>query len=91
MEAKEKLYYLVSEYINGNYNDETFCDIFTVTYDVETDYKTLNSKEKLLFEELCSLTSRFSSDENDLNLNSIYVSKNEVRDKALQVKKELIK
>ncbi len=91
MEAKEKLYYLVAEYINGNYNDETFCDIFTVTYDVETDYKELNSKEKLLFEELCSLTSRFSSDENDLKLNSIYVSKNEVRDKALQIKNELIK
>lgn len=90
MEPREKLYYLLSEYLSGNYDAETFCDIFTVTYDIEIDYNTLNTLEKLLFKELCTLTARFSSDEKDLEIRNVYVNERKVREKALQVYRELV-
>lgn len=91
MESREKLYYLLSEYITENFNTEIFCDMFTITYDVETDYSTLSKQEKLLFEELCGLTARFSSDENDLAIKNLYVGEEEIRKNALQVYDQLLK
>lgn len=91
MESREKLHYLLSEYIKENSNTEIFCDMFTITYDIETDYSTLNSQEKLLFEELCRLTARFSSDENDLAIQNVYVGEEEIRKNALQVYNQLLK
>lgn len=91
MKSKEKLYYLLSEYIQKNFNTEMFCDIFTITYDIETDYNTLNNEEKFLFEELCRLTARFSPDENDIAIPNVYVSEEEIEKKAFQVFNQLVK
>lgn len=91
MESREKLYYLLSEYITENSNIEVFCDMFTITYNIETDYSTLSKKEKLLFEELCRLTARFSSDEDDLVIKNLYVGEKEIRKNALKVYDQLLK
>ncbi len=91
MESREKLYYLLSEYITGRSNTEAFCDMFTITYDIETDYSTLSRQEKLLFGELCRLTARFSSDENDLAIKNVYVGEEEIRKNAFQVYNQLLK
>jgi galactitol-specific phosphotransferase system IIB component len=91
MEPKEKLYYLLSEYVCGHYDTETFCDIFTVTYDIKVDYSTLNMQEKALFEELCKLTARFSANEKDLAISNVYIDEQKIKEKILQVYKELAK
>lgn len=65
MTDKEKLYYLVKEYMNGNYTTEAFCDLFTVQYDIETDYSNLNEAENKCFNELSDITARFSSSQED--------------------------
>lgn len=91
MESREKLYYLLSEYIRDISSTRIFCDMFTYIYDIDTDYSTLNKQEKLLFEELCSLTARFSSDESDLAISNVYVGEEEIRENAFKVYNQLVK
>lgn len=91
MESREKLYYLLSEYIRENFNTEMFCDMFTFTYDIETDYNVLSNQEKSLFEELCKLTARFSSNEDDLLITNVYVSEEEIRKNAIRIYNQLTK
>lgn len=90
MESREKLYYLLDQYVKGNYNTEIFSDMFTITYDIEIDYTTLNSEEKTLFEELSRLTARFSSSESDIAIPNVYVSEKEIRVSAQKVYNQLL-
>jgi len=89
MIPKEKLYYLLSEFKKGNYDTNTFCDLFTVTYNVETDYELLNAKEHELFRELAKVTARFSQFEEDLKLPNVFYDEHQVKQKVSDVIREL--
>jgi len=66
MEAKEQLYYLLKNVKIGKYDIKTFCDLFTVTFNVECDYAELSPAEMNVFSELEEYTCRFSPIEEDL-------------------------
>ncbi|WP_196595369.1 colicin immunity domain-containing protein [Pectinatus frisingensis] len=89
MTAKEKIYYLITQYKKGKYDTNTFCDQFTVIYDTEVDYDTLSKIENRLFYELSTITSRFSPYEEDLKIPNIYYGEQEVRSKVDEVMNKL--
>ena len=84
MTSKEKLYYLLREYLVLNYDTNSFCDQFTVVYDIEIDYATLTEPENNIFSELCRVTSRFSPFKEDLEIPNAFANEQEVRNKAIQ-------
>ncbi|WP_154661560.1 hypothetical protein [Bacillus ndiopicus] len=45
MTPKEQLYYLINEYIEGNYDTAAFCNQFTIIFNIEIDYADLNEIE----------------------------------------------
>lgn len=89
MDAKEKLIYLVKEYIKGNYDTNTFCDQFTLVYDIETDYEVLTEQENVLFSQITQYTSRFSQYEEDLKIPNMYYNEKDVSDKVKEVARAL--
>lgn len=84
MTSKEKLYYLIREFLAGNYDTNSFCDQFTVEYDIETDYQALTELENTVFGELCRVTSRYSPFEEDLMIPNVFANEQEVKDKAIE-------
>jgi hypothetical protein len=91
MSPKENIYYLLREYINGNYEMEIFCDEYTQTFDIELDYNTLNEEEYKLLAELSVFTGRFSPFEEDLKIPNVYFSQEQVMRKIKEVYNKLIK
>ena len=89
MTDKEKLYYLIKEFIKGNYTSTAFCDEFTVQYDIETDYSTLNDEENQCFSELSEITARFSDDAEDLKIPNLYFNEKQVKAKINEVAEKL--
>lgn len=66
MEAKDQLYYLLKNVKIGKYDMKAFCDLFTVTFNVECDYEELSQTEMNVFSELEQYTCRYSPFEEDL-------------------------
>ena len=91
MSPKEKIYYLIREYINGNYETEIFCDEYTQIFNIELDYDTLNEEQYKLLEELSVFTARFSPFEEDLKIPNVYFSEEQVVTKVKEVYNKLIK
>ncbi len=85
MSPKGKLYYLLEQYFLNKYTTTVFADEFTVTYDLEVDYESLTEEENALFGELCAMTARFSSDEEELQIPNVYFSEMQVKEKATEV------
>jgi len=85
MTSKEKLYYLLEQYYLNKYSTEIFTDEFTTICNLETDYESLTENENKLLGDLCTITSRFSSDEEDLKIANVYYSERQVKDKATKV------
>lgn len=90
MEPKEKLFYLLSEFLKGNYSTKSFCNLFTVTYDIETDYSTLSYLEKEQYDKLSRLTARFSPFEKDLSIPNVYVGEQEIIDNASEAYNKIV-
>ena len=86
---KEKLYYLIKEFIKGNYKANVFCDEFTVQYDIETDYSTLSDDENHYFSELSEITARFSDDTEDLKIPNLYFDEKQINAKVHEVAEKL--
>lgn len=89
MTSKEQLYYLIHEYIKDNYDTKTFCDQFTIIFNIETDYEDLNEVENKLFLELSSVTTRFSPYEKDFVFQNVYYTEQEVKREVLEIKRKL--
>jgi hypothetical protein len=85
MDSKEKLYYLIDLYIQGKYDTKTFCELFSDTYNLETDYNSLNSNEKVLFRGLSKMTGRFSPFEDDLKNYNCYYNEQQIKSKVEEV------
>ncbi|MBI6871801.1 hypothetical protein [Clostridium aciditolerans] len=90
MNSKEKLQYLLEKYIKEKYDVNSFCEQFTVIYNLDTDYSTLSTVENSLFKELCEFTARYSPFEDDLAISNVYVNENQIRNKANDVYSKLM-
>ena len=90
MNAKEKLYFLLKEFKEGRYDTSTFCDLFTITYDIEVDYEELSALENKLFGELSVITARYSPFEEDLKIRNVYYDEQKVRSEVERVLNTLI-
>lgn len=85
MTVKEKLYYLLYHYKDGEYDTNTFCDQFTIIYNTEVDYNTLSETEHKVFRELDRITSRFSPYKEDFKIPNLYHNEHEVKSKVEEV------
>ena len=65
MNTKEQLYYLIKHFQTGEYDINTFCDLFTTIYDIELDKSDLSETELKVFGTLEKYTCRFSPFEED--------------------------
>ncbi len=57
---KQRLYWLVDQYLLGKINEPTFCDEFYYSYHLEINSEMLNKIEQQAFLELSKVSSRFS-------------------------------
>ena len=65
MNTKEQLYYLIKHFQTGEYDINTFCDLFTTIYDIELDKSDLSETELKAFGTLEKYSCRFSPFEED--------------------------
>ena len=89
MTDKEQLWYLINEVLNDTYDIKTFCSEFTRIYDLEVDYEQLSEQENSEFGDLCEMTGRFSDDDDELKMQNMYYSKENILEKARYVKQKL--
>lgn len=90
MTPKEKLYYLLDNYLKGSYETKIFCDQFSITFNIERD-DSLTELEEEIFEELSVITNRFSPYEEDLKIPGAFFNERQVREKAIETSKKLKK
>ncbi len=87
---KQRLYWLIDQYLLDNIDEQTFCDEFYYSYDLELDYETLTEIEKKAFAELSEVSSRFSQNDNDHKLDSrAFSTLQELRQKIIEAKIKL--
>jgi hypothetical protein len=87
---KQRLYWLIDEYLAGNIDESTFCDEFYYSYDLEIDNNILNNNEQQAFSELSKITSRFSQYEEDHKLDEqAFSTVSELRHKIIETKGKL--
>ena len=72
MSVKEQLYYLIKHVKSGDYDINTFCDMFTNLVNLEMWKEEFTEEEKAAFNELNKYTSRFSPYEEDLKLPNVF-------------------
>lgn len=81
MTSKEKLYYLLTKYLQGNYDTKTFSDLISDTFNLELD-NSLTEMEIQVFGDLVSMACRFSPFGEDLKLPNVYFNDQQIRLKA---------
>ncbi len=87
---KRRLYWLINQYSLGNIDELSFCDEFYYSYDLEIDYSSLTDIEKVSFDELSHVASRFSEYEEDHRIDAkVFSSVEELRQKILETKNKL--
>ena len=80
MTIKEQLYYLIRHAKLGDYDINTFSDMFTNLVNLEMWKEEFTEKEKITFDELNVYTSRFSPYEEDLKLPNVFYDEKTVRE-----------
>ena len=86
MDKRSQLYYLVNEYVAGNYCTDAFCDAFYGVFYPNEPKDQLSEFEYLEFKKLACATARFSQYEEDfINCPNAYVSESEIRAIAKEV------
>lgn len=87
---KRQLYWLIDQYLSGKIDESTFCDEFYYCYDLGIDYNMLSEPELQIFDELNSISSRFSKYEEDHKLSpKAYASVEELKKKIIETKEKL--
>lgn len=79
MDCKDKITYIISGYLNDEYNIKNFCDLYEEYYE-ELDADKLPVSSRTWFKNLWEMCSRFSDIEEDLRLYpSVYFTEDEIR------------
>ena len=66
MKAKEKLYYLITNYLKGKYSTRAFCNEYTQVYNIDLDKNYLQECEFAFLESICKFAERFSPFQEDI-------------------------
>ena len=80
MSVKEQLYYLIKHVKLGDYDINTFCDMFTNLVNLEMWKEEFTEKETIVFNELNKYTSRFSPFEEDLKLPNVFYDEKAIKE-----------
>ena len=89
MSVKEQLYYLIKHVKLGNYDINTFCDMFTNLVNLEMWKEEFTEKETAVFNELNKYTSRFSPFEEDLKLPNVFYDEKAIKEQIDKAIKDL--
>ena len=85
MDLRCQLYYVLEEYIAGNYDTVTFCYTFFNLFYPDRPKDKLTESEFVQFEKLAKATSRFSPyDEDFKNYPNAYISAKEIEKIAME-------
>ena len=88
--SKEQLYYLLKHFKTGKYGTESFCNLFTIVFDIDIDKSTLSETELTVFGELEKYTCRFSPLREDIEkYPGTYFDENIIKEKTDWAIKEL--
>ena len=83
---KQYLLVLIALYLENKITTTAFCNEFYYSYDLEVNENDLTAVEKMLYEELSIVTSRFSDYEEDHKaLPNGFSTKEELKTKAQEV------
>ncbi|MGE5340869.1 MAG: hypothetical protein ACM3SY_05235 [Candidatus Omnitrophota bacterium] len=88
MNGKEILYYLIENFLNGNFSSKKFESLYYKTYNFDTDYNELTKIEREKFYELLKVVGRFSTYEESVKKYGYY-SEADLRATAQKVWKTL--
>jgi len=87
---KQRLYWLIDQYLSQKIDEPTFCDEFYYSYDLEIDRDTFCDIEKKVFADLSIISDRFSEFEEDhLGLPNGFYSREELKQKIIETKEKL--
>ncbi len=88
---KRRLYQLIEMYLAKKITEETFCDDFVLSYDIELDHSDLAEEENAVFSELGTVASRFSPFEEDHISNPhFFYRKGQLKEKISETKEKLL-
>lgn len=90
MAERDKLWDLINNLINGTYSPKSFCEEFTRVYDEEVDYRYLSFEEKMNFDEMSEMASRYSEDESKLRFINKYFSADDLIENAKEIKLKML-
>lgn len=91
MTKKQQLYYLIEEFVKGNYSVKSFCQAYENTFYPDFPKKELTSEELSKFEFLGSIVSRFSPFDEDVKLYpNTYFTEEYVKEAIFNVYFELL-
>ena len=85
MTGRESLWHLIYGLKYNTYDIKTFCGEFTKIFDTQLDYNELTLEENKEFYDLCEMTARFSEDEGELLIHSMYYGEKQIREKANKI------
>ena len=89
---KQRLYWLIDQYLLDKIDEPTFCDEFYYSYDLEINKDMLSESEQLAFSDLSNVSNRFSQYEEDHKLDEkAFSSVKEMREKIIETKEKLQK
>jgi hypothetical protein len=87
---KQRLYWLIDQYLSNKIDEPTFCDEFYYSYDLEISSDMLSKIEQQVFSELGIVSSRFSQYEEDHKLDAkAFSTAKELREKISETKEKL--
>lgn len=87
---KQKLYWLIDEYLSKRVTARTFCDEFYYCFDLGLDMSLLSDVELAAFLDLSNVKSRFSWSREDIEqYPGVFYSESELHDKIVETKARL--
>lgn len=85
---KREILKIVEFYVDGKYNTEIFCDMFTEAYYFENSgYRCFHGEQRKALDELAQVAERFSPYEDDIKkCGDYYITEQEVRNTVEKAK-----
>lgn len=90
MTSNEKLIYLITKYLEGDYSTPDFCDLFVVYHRDMADEQTLSGFPEKWLNGLADICARFSDSPEDLSIPNVYFSEKDVKQYVDTFSKQLI-
>lgn len=87
---KRRVYWIIDLYLAGKIDDQTFCDEFYYSYDLEIDVNTLTKLEREVFDVISIVTRRFSNFEEDLKIEKAFFNKKDLCYTIIEAKRSFV-